>query len=124
MGVKKITFIRSARSQKFTLKRERLEKILINSCQQCGRNDLMEIDFEKSLQNFLKKNPESFLLNFNGQNIKENELKIETVIVGPEGGFTREELTLFDKEKIVSFNTDNVLKSETAAVAIGAKIIL
>ncbi len=84
----------------------------------------MEIDFEKSLQNFLKKNPESFLLNFNGQNIKENELKIETVIVGPEGGFTREELTLFDKEKIVSFNTDNVLKSETAAVAIGAKIIL
>jgi RsmE family RNA methyltransferase len=50
--------------------------------------------------------------------------EIENIIIGPEGGFSSNELELFKEEQIIGFKTDNVLKSETAAVAISAKIIL
>ena len=46
IGVTKITFIECDRSQgNFKLKMDRINKILINSNQQCGRMDLMQIDF-------------------------------------------------------------------------------
>jgi len=50
MGVEKITFIYCERSQKsFKLDFKRLEKILLNSSQQCGRSALMQLAIGKSL---------------------------------------------------------------------------
>jgi 16S rRNA (uracil1498-N3)-methyltransferase len=58
MGVGKITFITCAYSQKnFKPSLERMEKILINSCEQCGRSELMAIDFCDSVKAFLESNP-------------------------------------------------------------------
>lgn len=53
IGVSKITFVQCDYSQKnFRPSPERIEKILINSCEQCGRTDLMEITFSANVKDF------------------------------------------------------------------------
>ena len=65
IGLKKIVFIKCAYSQaNFKIKKEKLIKILINSSQQCGRSSLMELEFANSINDFLSKYPNSYLLNF------------------------------------------------------------
>ncbi len=124
IGVDKVTFIKCAYSQaNFKMKKERLEKILINSCQQCGRSSLMQIDFTNSLNEFLQKNPNSFLLDFSENRVTAHS-NIETIVIGCEGGISGDERALFDTEKRVGFETPLILRSESAASAIAAKIIL
>ena len=121
IGVTKITFIDCDRSQgNFKIKMERLEKILINSSQQCGRLEQMEIDFCESLDKFLELYPEAVICDFGGEEIKDNQ--IEIVVVGCEGGFTERERKLF--KKVISFNTSSVLRSETATISIASKVLL
>ena len=70
IGVTKITFIECDRSQRnFKIKLDRIEKILINSSQQCGRLELMEIEFCESLDKFLQNYPESKVCDFGGEKI-------------------------------------------------------
>ncbi|MCK5588747.1 MAG: 16S rRNA (uracil(1498)-N(3))-methyltransferase [Candidatus Pacebacteria bacterium] len=124
IGISEITFISSDRSQKnYKINPEKIEKVLINSSQQCGRFNLMKINTCKNIKDFIKQNPESYILDFDG--IKnQNKKNIKTIIVGPEGGFSKEEKNLFKKEKIVSFNTPHVLKSENAIISIASNILL
>ena len=123
-GVEKITFIKCAYSQaNFKIKKDRLEKILINSCQQCGRSSLMHIEFANSLNEFLQKNPKSYLLDFSENKISNNS-DIESIVVGCEGGLSEDERSLFNAAKRVGFNTPLILRSESAAAAAAAKIVL
>lgn len=129
LGVEEISFIHCERSQKnFNLKIEKIEKILISSSEQCGRNDLMKISIFNSYKEFEEKNDNIFLLDFNGTDInnleKEYLDKIETILIGPEGGISSEERRRFFNEQIISFDTGLVLKSESAAIAIASKLIL
>ena len=122
MGVAKISFIYCDFSQKnFKLKTERLEKILINSNQQCGRSDLMEIEILNSSKEFFEKYPEFTALDFDGEKIKCNTKYTNPFLVGPEGGFSEEERKFFKKK--VKFD-GFILRSESAACAISAKILL
>ena len=124
MGVEKITFIYCKRSQKsFKLDFKRLEKILLNSSQQSGRSKMMQLENADNLEDFLKRYPESYLLNFS-QNILTAHSSIETIVIGCEGGLHEEEVSLFHKDKIIGFDTALVLKSESAACAVAAKLIL
>ena len=124
MGVAKITFIKCAYSQaNFKIKKERLEKILINSSQQCGRSSLMQIEFANSLNEFLQKNPESYLLDFSENRVSQSG-DIETIVVGCEGGLSEDERALFDSKKRVGFDTPLILRSESAAVAAASKVLL
>ena len=124
IGVKKIVFIRCAYTQaNFKIKKDRLEKILINSSQQCGRSSLMQIEFAQSLQDFLSKYPQSYLLNFSQNRVSENR-DIDSIVVGCEGGLSKDEIKLFTPEKIVGLNTPTILRSESAVVAVASKIIL
>jgi 16S rRNA (uracil1498-N3)-methyltransferase len=124
MGVEKITFIYCKRSQKsFKPDFKRWEKILMNSSQQSGRSVMMELEMMDNLQDFLEKYPESNMLNFS-QNPLSNQKDITTIIIGCEGGFHEDEVSLFQKEKIVGFETSLVLKSESAACAVASKILL
>jgi len=123
-GVNKITFINCRFSQKnFKISKERLEKILISSCEQCGRSDLMELDFCSGVSQFLDAHPECAVLDFEANTVFENE-KIATLLIGCEGGFSKEERDLFKSKKIVSFKSETILKSETAAISAAAKILL
>jgi len=124
IGVSKITFIKCAYSQaNFKIKKERLEKILINSCQQCGRSSMMQIEFANSIAEFLQKEPQSYLLNFS-QNHIDSASDIDTIIIGCEGGLSKDERALFESKKIVGLNTPLILRSESAVCAVGAKILL
>ncbi|MBD3788956.1 MAG: 16S rRNA (uracil(1498)-N(3))-methyltransferase [Campylobacterales bacterium] len=124
MGVEKITFIYCARSQKdFKIDLVRLKKILLNSSQQSGRSTMMELESAKDLKSFLAQHPQSYLLNFSDTALTK-ETPVDTIIVGCEGGFNQDEIALFASEKIVGFDTPLVLKSESAACAVAAKILL
>ncbi len=58
MGVEKITFIYCKRSQKsFKIDFKRLEKILLNSSQQSGRSQMMQLEIIADLDTFLVKYP-------------------------------------------------------------------
>jgi len=121
-GVSKISFIYCDFSQKnFKLNLNRIEKILINSSQQCGRSDMMEIEILNSSQEFFEKYPEFIAVDFNGKEIQCNENYNKPFLIGPEGGFSEEERKYFKiTVKLKSF----ILRSETAACAISAKILL
>lgn len=124
MGVEKITFIYCKRSQKsFKVDFKRLEKILLNSSQQSGRSELMQLEMADDLETFLDKYPHSKMLNFSENNFISNE-GFDTIVIGCEGGFHEEEIALFDKNNIVGFDTPLVLKSESAACAVASKILL
>ncbi len=125
IGVSKIVFIKCAYSQaNFKIKKERLLKILINSSQQCGRSNLMEIEFCSSLYSFLQKYPQSFLLHFGNNLLSEKKSAINSIVVGCEGGFSKDEIELFEKNKIVGFDSSLILKSESAAIATASMILL
>ena len=124
MGVDKITFIYCERSQKsFKPDFKRLEKILLNSSQQSGRSSLMRLYMAKDLHSFLEKNKDVVMLNFSEQTLVEGS-NIETFVVGCEGGFTADEVAMFEVKNIVGLDTSLILKSESAVCAITSKLLL
>jgi len=124
MGVEKITFIYCKRSQKsFKLDFKRLEKILLNSSQQSGRSQMMQLETAEDLPQFLAKYPHSKMLNFSETNLIGTDM-VDTIVIGCEGGFHEDEVALFKDEDIVGFDTPLVLKSESAVCAVAAKILL
>lgn len=124
IGVAQITFIECYRSQKnFKLDLPRLEKILLNSSQQCGRSVMMQLSQTKSLKAFLQENPKAHILSFS-PNILTSDSLIESVVVGCEGGFTPEELRLVAEERVVAFDSDLILRSESAVCAVSSKVLL
>ena len=123
MGVEKITFIYCKRSQKsFKLDFKRLEKILLNSSQQSGRSQMMQLEMSEDLPQFLAKYPHSKMLNFSEDNFIGTDT-VDTIVIGCEGGFHEDEVALFKDEDIVGFDTPLVLKSESAVCAAAAKIL-
>lgn len=125
IGVDKVTFIYADYSQKnFKINIEKLEKILINSSCQCGRSDIIKLDICKSLEEFIKINPDTYFLDFSDISLDENKYKVKTLVIGCEGGFSKNEREKFNKENIVGFDTNLILRSETAIIAATSKIIL
>ncbi|WP_417331759.1 16S rRNA (uracil(1498)-N(3))-methyltransferase [Halarcobacter sp.] len=125
LGLEKITFIYCEYSQKnFKLNLEKLEKILLNSSSQCGRSSIIKLEICKSLDEFLSVNNNVYLLDFSKQNIETKKDEIETLLLGCEGGFSETERETFDTDKIVGFNSNLILRSETAAISAVSKIII
>ena len=123
IGVSKITFFYGERSQKsYKLDLEKLKKIVINSSQQSGRSEMMELDFCDNLPSFLEKNPDSFMLNFSENLIKKSS-NIDTIVVGSEGGFTQSERELFG-QRVVGLDSNIILQSHTATVAVSSITLL
>lgn len=125
IGVDKITFIYADFSQKnFKINIEKLEKILINSSCQCGRSSIIKLDVCKSIEEFVKSNEDVYFLDFSELNVSEKKGEIKTLVIGCEGGFSKKERDSFNKEKIVGFDSNLILRSETAIISAGAKILL
>ncbi|PHS42350.1 MAG: 16S rRNA (uracil(1498)-N(3))-methyltransferase [Sulfurovum sp.] len=124
MGVEKITFIYCKRSQKsFKIDFKRLEKILLNSSQQSGRSEMMQLDLSDDLETFLHQYPQSKMLNFSENRLTKAH-KIETIVIGCEGGFHEDEVALFKEDAIIGLDTPLVLKSESAVCGVASKILL
>lgn len=124
LGVAKITFIGCDFSQKNqVLHFERIHKLLQNSSSQCGRSNTITIESCKNLKEFLGLYPESYLFHFSPLPIDDSIDSIETIVVGCEGGLSEQEVLLFHKEKVVGMKESLILRSETAVLAIAAKIL-
>lgn len=125
LGVDKITFVYSDFSQKnFKINFEKLEKILINSSSQCGRSSIIKLDIYKNIDTFIKDNPDTYFLDFSQASIDSKVFDIKTLMIGTEGGFSKRERELFNKNFIVGFSSNLILKSQTAIISATSKIIL
>lgn len=132
IGVVRFMPVLTERSIKFNLNQERLQKIVKEASEQCGRATLPVVEdvknFEDSVgETILEKDvvnlifhEESidccdklscdFLSNFKG-------VKKFNVFIGPEGGFSNKEIELAKKNNFYVLSLgDLVLRSETAAI--------
>jgi len=125
LGVYKITFLYCDYSQKnFKINFDKLEKILINSSSQCGRSSIIELEISNNLEDFLKENNDVYALNFSKQLLDEKKDDITKLVIGCEGGFSKDEENKFGKDKIVGFKSNLILKSETAIISAASKILI
>jgi len=124
IGVSKISFITCERSQNnFKLDFSRFERILEASMQQSGRSTFIEFGTFKNIKEFIKAYPETKVFDF-CENILENTSEIKTVLLGCEGGFSKEERVVLSEQENFRLNTPMVLRSESAVLAVASKILL
>ncbi len=123
LGVEKITFFYAEFSQKqFKLDFERMERIVINSSQQCGRSRLMRFETLPTLKEFLNAYPEATIIDFSEQKLTAQD-NVQTLVVGPEGGFSDKERAMFSTHRILGLSCSSILRSETAVTATVSKIL-
>ncbi len=116
LGVSKISFVYCEFSQRnFKIDIKRINRILINSSEQCGRSSLMKIEILNSLKDFLSLYPSSKILDFSKNRIKKSAT-CRAFLVGCEGGFSREERKLMDEKNIIGLENPMILRSETAVL--------
>lgn len=121
IGVTKIVPIVSERTLLKKINKERIEKILVEASEQCGRGDVPEFceiaNLELSITNL---NTEEILVaDFDGVSIKDLKTKNSktNIFIGPEGGWSDEERKLFKEKNIKIFSLGSTtLRAETAAI--------
>ncbi len=124
LGVSKISFIYCEYSQKqYKPNFEKLEKILLNSSQQCGRSSIIQLEQIDSLEVFKEQNPNSYMFNFSSNNIHSFKNEIDTIIIGCEGGFSKDEVQGFDQKRIVGIENNLILRSETATLSVAGILL-
>ncbi len=127
-GLEKLIFVYGDYSQNnFKIDFEKLRKILISSCMQSGRTSLMDFELYKNIEEYLQSYPKSFYLNFSKNKLTNEEKSqedIKTILLGPEGGFSKKELTFFSEDKILGLDTTNILRAQSASVCVCAKMLL
>lgn len=123
LGVYKVSFVYAEFSQKtHKLDYERMRRIVINSCQQCGRTKMMVLEEFKNLKTYLEAYPKSTVIDFCERKLDEKD-EIESVLIGPEGGFSVKERELLSANPILGLTCNAILRSETAVVSVAAKIL-
>ena len=83
----------------------------------------MEFAIYNRLEDFLNDYPDVKVFDF-CDNVLENGNNFEDVLIGCEGGFSKEEKALLSSKEVFKLDTPLVLRSESAACAVAAKILL
>ena len=121
-GISEITPLLTKFSEKKKVNISRLNKIVISSMKQSNQFYLPKVNPITSFDEFLKLNKDYKLIahlknnnSFNNKSIGSKDKIV--VMIGPEGGFSKEEILKANKEKIkeISFGK-NRFRSETAGV--------
>jgi len=124
IGVSDISFVYCDRSQKnFKLDFKRFDRILEASSQQCGRTSKINFDTYKNLDEVLKKFPDIKVFDFT-KKVLDETCDFEVVLIGCEGGFSKDEKEMLQSQEVFRLNTPMVLRSESAVFAVAAKILL
>jgi len=126
LGVTKFIPIIFDRSIVRKINLNRIEKIIIEACEQSNRINIPMLEKSQNLKNFLGKNNKKIELIFTDLNTENKKLHIKKqtdkplcIIVGPEGDFSekeREEILSFEGVNKIKIN-ENILRSETAAIS-------
>ena len=122
IGISEITPLITKFSEKKKVNVSRLNKIVISSMKQSNQFYLPKVNQITSFDEFLKLNKDYKLIAHLKNNNRFNKKSIGNkdkivVMIGPEGGFSKEEILKANKEKIkeISFGK-NRFRSETAGV--------
>ena len=126
LGVTKFIPIIFDRSIVRKINHNRIEKIIIEACEQSNRINIPMLEKSQNLKNFLGKNNKKIELIFTDLNTENKKLHIKKqtdkplcIIVGPEGDFSekeRKEILSFEGVNKIKINK-NILRSETAAIS-------
>lgn len=109
----------------------RLERVVIEACKQCGRNTLMEIAAGRPLERLLAEVPAGacvVIAHPGGRSLDVAAIPTTATeiiaLVGPEGGFTDEELGTADRAGVIRISLGpHILRVETAAIALAARLV-
>ena len=109
----------------------RLERVVIEACKQCGRNTLMEIAAGRPLDRLLAEVPAGacvVIAHPGGRSLDAAAVPPAATeiiaLVGPEGGFTDEELCIADRAGVIRISLGpHILRVETAAIALAARFV-
>jgi len=121
LGISQITPVISRYSEKKKINKDRLERIITSSIKQSNQFFLPKINPVTTFSSFILNNDEEKIM----ANLRtENKLKKELftnnsvcILIGPEGGFSDEEINLAKEKKIKEITLgNNRLRSETAAI--------
>lgn len=128
IGVTHFIPILAARSEKKDINMERAEKIVIEASEQCGRNIPPVVHPVMKLENVFNEFDIPFIvLEKSDTQLSKEEFNNETsigLLIGPEGGWTPEELELFaNKKATVRSLGSTVLRAETAAITSSALLL-
>ncbi len=101
---------------------KKLKLIAISASEQCGRLDIPNIYETQPLDMFIKSLPSNFVwLSAIERLENQKELELHTgntgIIIGPEGGFSEPEKQLLLENTKQIFLSNNILRSETAAIS-------
>tara|TARA_B100000965_G_C19335986_1_gene645221 strand:+ start:99 stop:755 length:657 start_codon:yes stop_codon:yes gene_type:complete len=124
LGVSKFIPIIFERTVVRKINTDRLEKIVIEACEQSNRINIPSIDQAQNLDSFLNSNTMNLIftdLNSKNKKIDKTDFKDKPIciIIGPEGDFSekeRDEILSFDGVQSLKIN-ENILRSETAVIS-------
>ena len=126
IGVQEISFVRCAFSERKNLNLERLQKKAVSAMKQSGRAWLPQLNEMTKLSSFANSHEaqQKFVAHLEDKGTDHLidlgvPKKSYLVVVGPEGGFSEEEIKLLkDKNYAVARIGDYRLRTETAGIAV------
>lgn len=129
LGASGIVLFRSARSERDKVRTDRLENILVSALKQCKRFFLPRLSESNSIEDVIGKHPGYELIvahekTDTAATIPATESRKKLLFIGPEGGFTNEEITTLTLAGAKTINLGrNRLRAETAALTLLAKFL-
>ncbi|MEI6316275.1 MAG: RsmE family RNA methyltransferase [bacterium] len=125
IGISRIVPLLTERTVKIGFNKARLEKIILEACEQSGRTTVPElsepISFEQAIKSIDPKH--TILFDGSGKNLNEKDsisnLNTINLFVGPEGGFgDKEVLSAKDSGCTIASLGELTLRAETAAIVV------
>lgn len=126
LGVRHFVPLLAERSEKTGFNLERAEKILIEAAEQCGRSDIPTVREPLHIGKLLDdlQGTPAYVGEAGGQDPATLQEKSLAMLIGPEGGWSDAERSLFEERGLKHIALgDFTLRSETAAIAAVAALM-
>ncbi|MDD5213677.1 MAG: RsmE family RNA methyltransferase [Candidatus Gracilibacteria bacterium] len=129
VGISNFYFYKGERSQKLDVEAKkitRFQKIMGEAVEQSGRNKMPDLEFTDKLDFNTDKNELNLFFHTNSENslnlksLDFSGFKTINIFVGPEGGFSDNEVLNFEKDGFKRVNLgENIMRTETVGTVVG-----